>query len=54
MKLIKFDQLKIDLGNISNTTIKKPKIQETSTLKLSGCIFENIFNKIVLKRWKKK
>ena len=43
-EIIKFDQLKIDLTNISNTTIKKPKIQETSTLQLTGCIFNNIFN----------
>jgi lipopolysaccharide export system permease protein len=43
-EIIKFDQLKIDLSNVSNTTIKKPKIQETSTLKLTGCIFNNIFN----------
>ena len=36
-EIIKFDQLKIDLSEISNTTIKKPKIQETSTLKLTSC-----------------
>jgi hypothetical protein len=50
-EIIKFDQLKIDLGNISNTTIKKPKIQETSTLKLSGCIFENIFSANCPENW---
>ena len=50
-EIIKFDQLKIDLGNISNTTIKKPKIQETSTLKLSGCIFENIFSTNCPENW---
>ena len=35
---LKFDQLKIDLSNISSNTIKKPKIQETSTYQLIGCI----------------
>ena len=38
-EILKFDQLKIDLRDISNTTIKKPKVQETSTLKLSECFF---------------
>ncbi len=36
-EIIKFEQLNIDLGNLSTTTIKKPKIQETSTLKLLSC-----------------
>ena len=35
-ELIKFEQLSIDL-NIENTTIKQPKLQETSTKKLLGC-----------------
>jgi lipopolysaccharide export system permease protein len=52
-EIIKFDQLKIDLGNISNTTIKKPKIQETSTLKLSGCIFEKVLNENCPENWLK-
>ena len=33
-EIIKFEQLIIDLGDLSTTTIKKPKLQETSTLKL--------------------
>ena len=37
-EIIKFDQLNIDLGGLSTTTIKKPKIQETSTIKLMKCI----------------
>ena len=37
-EIIKFDQLNIDLGDLSTTTIKKPKIQETSTIKLMKCI----------------
>ena len=43
-EIIKFDQLKIDLGNIQSTAIKKPKIQETSTLKLIACVNNNFFN----------
>ena len=35
---IKFDQINIDLNNLKNTTIKKPKIQETSTLSLIKCL----------------
>jgi lipopolysaccharide export system permease protein len=38
-EVIKFEQLNIDLGNLNTTTIKKPKIQETSTLKLLSCLF---------------
>ena len=38
-EIIKFEQLTIDLSNLTTTTIKKPKIQETSTVKLLGCIF---------------
>ena len=50
--IIKFDQLKIDLGNIKNTTIKKPKIQETSTLELTKCIFHNFYgNKNCTEKW---
>ena len=42
--VVTFDQLKIDLSNIQSTTIKKPKIQETSTIKLIECFKKNIFN----------
>ncbi len=38
-EIIKFEQLNIDLSNLSTTTIKEPKIQETSTFKLASCIF---------------
>ena len=44
-EVIKFEQLNIDLSNLTTTTIKKPKIQETSTLILLSCFF--IKNKIV-------
>ena len=33
-EIIKFEQLNIDLSDLSTTTIKKPKIQETSTIEL--------------------
>ena len=39
MKL-KFEQLNINLDNLTTTTIKQPKIQETSTLKLLNCFSE--------------
>ena len=37
-EVIKFEQLNIDLSGLSTTTIKKPKIQETSTFKLLSCL----------------
>ncbi len=40
-EIIKFDQLNIDLSNLTTTTIKKPKLQETSTMKLINCIVKN-------------
>ena len=40
-EIVKFDQLKIDLSEITNTTIKKPKIQETSTFELSSCVIKS-------------
>ena len=33
-EIVKFQKIIIDLGDLSTTTIKKPKIQETSTFKL--------------------
>ena len=36
-EILKFSQLKIDLSNFITTTIKQPKLQETSTLKLLNC-----------------
>ncbi len=36
-EILKFSQLKIDLGNFITTTIKQPKLQETSTTKLLSC-----------------
>lgn len=40
-EIIKFDQLNIDLSNINTNTIKNPKIQETSTLKLINCLVDS-------------
>ena len=40
-EIIKFEQLNIDLAELATTTIKKPKIQETSTLKLAQCFNSN-------------
>ena len=37
-EILKFEQLNIDLINLTTTTIKNPKIQETSTLKLISCL----------------
>ena len=36
-EILKFSQLKIDLANFITTTIKQPKLQETSTAKLLSC-----------------
>ena len=43
-EIINFEQLNIDLSNLSTSVIKKPKLQETSTLKLFGCFFEKSFD----------
>ncbi len=42
--IVKFEQIDIDLSEIQNTTIKAPKIQETSTVKLIGCANNNFYN----------
>ena len=47
-EIIKFDQLNIDLRDLSTTTIKKPKIQETSTIKLMKCILPSKVNRRVM------
>ena len=36
-EVISFDQLNVNLDNLVTTTIKKPKIQETSTITLMKC-----------------
>ena len=37
-EIIKFQQLNIDLKNLQTDTIKTPKLQETSTIKLANCM----------------
>ena len=41
-EIIKFEQLNIDLKNLQTGTIKQPKLQETSTLKLFQCINDSV------------
>jgi len=43
-EIIKFEQLNIDLSDLSNTTIKEPKLQETSTIMLVNCFINNSYN----------
>ena len=52
-EVIKFEQLNIDLSNLSTTTIKKAKIQETSTFKLMSCLQPNSESKFCNKNFKK-
>ena len=42
--VIKFEQLSIDLSNLTTTTIKQPKLQETSTNILMRCLSNNSFS----------
>ena len=41
-EIIKFKQLNIDLKNLKTGTIKQPKLQETSTIKLFQCLYGSI------------
>ena len=40
--IVKFENLSIDLSSLTSSTIKQPKIQETSTLKLLKCFSKNL------------
>ena len=42
VEVINFDQLDINLGDLSSSTIKVPKIQETSTIKLLNCFIKKL------------
>ena len=44
VEVVNFEQLDINLNKLSTTTIKKPKLQEISTLRLMDC-FVDKFNK---------
>ena len=48
--IIKFKQLNLSLSNLNNTTIKKPKIQETSTISLLNCFNPKLINKYDCKK----
>ncbi len=41
VEVVNFDQLDISLNDLSTSTIKKPKLQETSTIKLLNCFLHN-------------
>ena len=45
--IIKFEQLNINLENLSTGTIKNPKLQETSTYNLLQCVFQSYQEKIL-------
>ena len=45
-EIVKFEQLNVDLGSLTTSTIKEPKIQETSTKKLLSCFFKKNIDKI--------
>ena len=42
-EILKFEQLNIDLGELATTTIKQPKLQETSTFELVSCLLPDKF-----------
>ncbi len=52
-EIIKFEQLNIDLKNLTSNVIKKPKIQETSTLKLMSCVRKDFNEKICKEQFRK-
>ncbi len=49
-EVIKFEQLNINLGDLTTTTIKKPKLQETSTVKLFNCLLNSNYNNSYCKK----
>ena len=52
-EIISFEQLNIDLSQLTTTTIKEPKIQETSTLKLLNCLSKSFDKKFCSEGFKK-
>ena len=48
-EILKFEQLNIDLSDLATTTIKQPKLQETSTVKLFSCLFYKDNNQKICK-----
>ena len=49
-EIIRFEQLNIDLSDLVTTTIKQPKLQETSTLTLISCLFLKSQNPEICKK----
>lgn len=47
--IVEFDQMNLNLGSLENNVVKKPKIQETSTVKLLNC-FSNKSDKNIFCR----
>jgi lipopolysaccharide export system permease protein len=47
--IVEFDQMNLNLGSLENNVVKKPKIQETSTMKLLNC-FSNKSDKNIFCR----
>ena len=41
IEVVNFEQLDINLADLSTSVIKKPKLQETSTINLINCLLEN-------------
>ena len=54
LEIINFDELNINLSDLSTSTIKKPKIQETSTIKLLSCFFEKYKDDLICNKDSKK
>ena len=53
-EILKFEQLNINLDNFVTSTVKKPKLQETSTIKLMSCFFNSNQNLSICKDEAKK
>ena len=53
-EVLEFEQLNIDLGNFVTSTVKLPKLQETSTSKLMSCFFGSDTNLEICKNEAKK
>ena len=54
VEVINFEQLNINLSDLATATIKKPKLQETSTLLLLSCFFNSYEKKEICNKEAKK
>ena len=50
VEVVNFEQLDINLGSLSSSTIKIPKLQETSTLQLLSCFFDDLKDARICKK----